>query len=45
MVDLGPLPSPGLEEGGQANQRCSVLCSGLCEPGQQGQAWCLFSLI
>lgn len=29
MVDRVPSPSPGLEEGGQANQRCSMLGSGL----------------
>lgn len=44
MVGLGPLPSSGLEEGGQANQRCSVLGSGLFELGEQGQACCWFSL-
>lgn len=31
MVGLGPWPSPGLEEGGQANQRCSMLSPGLSE--------------
>lgn len=45
MVGLGLLPSPGLEEGGQASYRCSVLGSGLSELGEQGQAWCWLSLI
>lgn len=45
MVGLGSLSSPGLEEGGQANQRCSVRGSGLSELGEHGQACCWFSLI
>lgn len=45
MVGLGALPSPGLEEGDQANQRCSLRGSGLSELGEQGQACCWFSLI
>lgn len=36
MVGLGFLPPPGLEEGGQANQRCSLHGSGLSELGEQG---------